>query len=376
MGSPANNKEPKIITNWRIAYKEKFGGIESYLDIYKNDIPFDLIGFKDYLVEEVSKGNISSEIAAHFLKRIAKRWGDTEEVPIYESLGAYPYLKSWSNRIEVIIPAVLDRIDIRYRNDYYILKKSPYIITKMGSLFNGNPGRTPENKEAFYIALSPQIAFMIHRLGIICSRLFDIKNKEDADNMEKLNIIKLMNTNIERDPDILNYLKGLCYQIMFFDVVELDDENMIKWLAEELLFSNYYSSPELPKANAFFYLVDPITQAIGLFLIGHEYAHILLRHLDFPDKDNFLVKHEREHQADGLAYDLAWLSICQEFKIYEEMGMGVLTDFYFLGIEILFNFFNIIDRLCGIVTGMQGIIISDSHPKAMDRISRDRKSVV
>ena len=375
MSSPAKDKEPKIITNWRIAYKKRHGGIEAYRYLPKEK-SFDFDWFKKRLNNFVSMNYIPKKSADLLLKRYEKRLENIGKIPKYESSGQYPFLKSLSNRIAAVIPDFLDNIDIDHINDYYRLKHTPVIITKLRyrSLFSTGTGWAYKSEEIPYIEFSLSIPAVITNLSMICSWIFDAQNVDDVKNLHNLKIVKLVESNIKRFPSIFQNLSWYCSNSFIYDLDAFLRGYDVK-LEYGILSKYLLIRTDLePPVDKLFCIADPMREAMGLFLMGHEYSHILLKHINDPIINESVIKrHEKEHRADELAFDLAWKAWKQEYQPFDK---SLDPCYFYVSIEILFNVFHIIECLYGSVYISPNLVaISDSYPKAKIRIKRLRKYI-
>ena len=366
MSSSKRSKEPNWLSDWRKAYKKKYGG----LDLYKSDnAPFNYNEFKEYVDLEVSKGNIPKDIAVRVLERGKKREGTVENVPIYESPHDYPILKKLSDEIEQAIPRVLKLQDDKNNEEDFHFTYSPCIITRQMSELNSGSGPISDTGY-FFIEFDSHFTYFINRIGNISARLFDVKNKEELDDIREL-----FDKNLARDPDIYKYFRDVFFQFMFTGN-NLKDENILKLLGVEIFthLTGFLEPPGI-KASLFFSVGYVIIKSIGLFIMGHEHSHIILHCLcnASADIDSSVQSYQQEFQADDLALRLMWNCIHREFS--QDPHERARAEFCFIGIEILFNCLHIIDRMRGVINGNEGIIVSDSHPPTKARMENIRLDI-
>jgi TPR repeat protein len=367
MSSSKRGKEPNWLSDWRKAYKKKYGGLDLYTNLYKNDnTPFNYNEFKEYVDLEVSKGNISKDIVARVLKRAKKREETVENVPIYESPHDYSTLKNLSDEIEQAISRVCKVKDDKNNEEDFSFTYSSCIITRRMSELNGGSGPISDS-DYFFIEFDSHFNEFIDRIGQISVRLFNVKNEEELDDIKKL-----FDKNLERDPDIYKYFRDVFFRFMFTEG-NLKDENIFKLLVAETFgnLTGFLPMPDL-KSDLFFGMGYVILKSIGLFVMGHEYSHIILHYLcnASADINSFVQPYQQEFQADDLALKLMWDCIHREFS--QNPHERARARFCFIGVEIFFNCLHIIDRMRGVINGNEGVIVSDSHPPTKARIENIR----
>jgi tetratricopeptide (TPR) repeat protein len=372
MSDSTKDKETKIITNWRIAYKKKHGGVDKYLNLYKDhNAPFDYKKFKKHVDLEVSKGNIEKNIASQILKRAKEKDGTIKDVPIYESSIDYPILKRWSNEIEMAIPKTIKMVNDIHKEDF-TLKQSPLIITKRedegGQL---DAGAGPSLNNNYYIEFDVLFVYFIQRIGSISPRLFDIKTENELNDIKKM-----MDNNLERDPNIYKYFRDVFYHFMFYGNKNLDDKNILKMMGEELFINFTGFLPPPDRSAKLFDLEYVITNSMGLFVMGHEYSHIIFDYICNDANfytDDLEKSYRKEYHADECALKLAWNCMQNEFN--QNPHDMAKARWCFIGVIIILNCFYIIDRMRGFLNGNDGRIIDEKHPPMEIRMKCIRQSI-
>jgi tetratricopeptide (TPR) repeat protein len=354
-------REPAWIEDWRRAYKKASFTSEDLAGYERDNASFDFEDFKGLVESEAAKGNIRPGLAKQLLETGKK-------VPIYESPVTFPQLMEWSKQLETAIPQVIKLEDDKSQEDFR-LEHSPYIITlRMGEL-NAATGPIPGSGDTdyYYIALDIFFVYFVQRIGNVSSRLFDVKN------MEKIrDIKKIFEQNLERDSDIYKYFRDVFFFLMFSGNQNLKDKNLLKVLLVEI-FENQLGSlppPELDE-DLFCKVGDVIEDSIGLFIMGHEYAHIILHLMAESDADYIknVRSYQQEFQADYLGLRLACACIQHNYPNKAKMPL------YFIGVEIALNCLYIIDRLRGLLDGSGGPTVYGTHPPTKTRMENIRKHI-
>lgn len=121
-------------------------------------------------------------------------------------------------------------------------------------------------------------------------------------------------------------------------------------------------------------LADLIRQSMELFIMGHEYAHVLLGHLAGPeatfanDADAILYSWQQELMADKMGFVLS-------ARAMQDANNADLS-FALVGADFFFSASDIMDRTVSILaTGELSVVQLGSHPPAALRQSRLREAM-
>jgi TPR repeat protein len=367
-------KEPDWLTSWRKGYKKSKLRPDESLDQYNYDNkPFDFEKFKRHAEAEFLKGNIPDNIAKQILEGAKERDGTMAEVPVYEDPSVYPFFRKWSEKLNMAIPRVLHLKDDNGKEADLTLDHPPCIITRRMGELNAGCGRIDYPDDTYcYVEFDTLFFYFVNRIATVGSRLFDMKSK-----VELGNIKKLVDINLERDPDIHKYFRDAFYHFMFYGNVDSNDENMRMMFGVEIFtkLTGFLPPPDI-KANLFFSIESVIRDSMGLFIMGHEYAHIVLHLIgkSGSDYNNPVAQlYQREYQADDLALMLTWNCLMHENNQTPEEK--ALAKSCFIGVEIAFNCLYIIDRMRGILNGNQDAIVYSDHPPTRKRMESIRQSM-
>jgi len=359
--------EPKIIENWRMRYKKENGGIEKF----------------QYL---------SDRAAREHIKRMEKK---IEEVPIYESSAEYPYLKQWAEQIESAIPRIINLGD-NIHNKNNILKKSPIIITKLDEMGQLDSSSGPVYDDNYYIEVTWFLVTFIRFISTLTNSLLSsmINIIHDSDLRRKkyelqpiyndINDIKDYFDNIigKGQIDYYLYFRKYFYLFMFCDNKITDEENILTIPGEtsdrsrdeqRALFSLWgdlgifqFSIPSIHNIE-YIFNESLIIDSIGLFIMGHEYSHIIFDYIHNSSDSytyNIDYYYQKEYRADEYALKLLW--DCMQQKMVE-------VKWCFVGVEIILNCFYINDRITAFLQGNNGPIIDEKHPPMKRRIEHIRQ---
>jgi hypothetical protein len=377
MNNPNDHRKE---TNWRIAFKKKFGKLNFYNEINLNmdaglfkELVEKEIKAKNYkklqkfIEEGVSEEDIDKDTAdivrADIVRRKAQRNNEAEnEVPIYEIPYEYSFLKKLSNKIELAIPRVFKEKD---NNDKIsVFEQSPYIITGQFSELNANSGPIPYISETDnYIAFDTLFVYLIKRLSIICSHLFHQEKKIN------FGIKILMYLNFKKDYDFFyKYFRDVFYHSMLYGYGKnyWKDENIVEILAEEILENSTGFLP-LEITKLYKHKIHLMSEAMGLFIMGHEYSHIILRH-----NENEITQ-QQEFEADALGLELMWG--CIQHEQNQDTADTEELMFYFVGIEIILNWMHIVERMRDVLNDNKETIATNTHPPAKKRMEHIRQSI-
>jgi tetratricopeptide (TPR) repeat protein len=337
--------------------------------------PFDFDVLKKYINMEVLNGNISDDIAKQILEHAQKKDGAIEEVPAGEDPADYPILKKWSERLYASIPRVikLESTDDKNREDFR-LDRPPYIITLRMRELDACSGRILNPDDGVYhyfIGLDTGLRYFIHRIAETGQRLFDAKNTDFKD------FKQLVDKNIERDPDIYKYFRDAYYHFMFYGNEKIGDENISKIFIEEVFgkMTGFLPPPGL-NSRLFLHIGMVIMDGMGLFIMGHEYAHIILDLMgcDHSDYDDPIARnYQKEFHADSWGLRLMWDCIRREYN--NDPYKRTQAQFCFVGVMIFLNCVYIKDRMKGLLDGSQDAIVHNSHPPASIRMECIRQCI-
>jgi TPR repeat protein len=313
--------EDEEITKWRIKYKKQHGGFDIYNNLYKDH------NKKEY-----------------------------EDVPIYESPLEYPLLKAWSDNIALAICNIVTKEDFK-------LKNQPYIITNREGELNAGSGWISELDETCFIELDMLFLPFIKHIGIIGERLFDVQHESELNDIKKL-----MDINIGRDPDIYKYFRNIFYEYMFRCTI-LDDENILGFALEKIIYDSIGSLPPL-NLKVDFLNCGIIMEAMGLFIMGHEYSHIILHSKpdSYPYSSKIVKSYHNEYEADLNGF------LLMDYCMAKINNIGISKAKYsFIGVEILLNCLLVLDRMKNTLEGYSNVNINKTHPITENRIEKMRE---
>jgi hypothetical protein len=328
MKETTNMDKKKKLKNWRIAFKEKYGGLDYFME-YSAHQNYD--SQKKSYEKGISKGVFDKEIADLLLKQHGKNNEQINDVPEYENQ-RYHELKELENKIELAI----SRINNNNGNKReIILKKSPEIITgKLGGL-NAFSGRIdPEDPElGYYIAIDTMFIHYIHRISYIGSLLVDPEINYLIKDVEKWKL---------KNPELYTLFRDVFYHSTLYGFENEKLENISAIINEEI---HIHETGNLPLAILITKPVSVIMESMGLFLEGHEYSHIILHYNPKKSIDNKKIERtpEKEFQADELALDLVFNCIQYDYNQAPEKFVALF--YCCIGIGILFNIWNVRDRM-------------------------------
>jgi tetratricopeptide (TPR) repeat protein len=364
------NEEPAWIKDWRRLYKKKFSTSEDPAE-YERDSPFNFKEVKNWVESEAAKGNIPPNVVKQLLDAAKKREGTVTKIPPYESPVTFRLLKNWSKRLEAAVPQVVRLEDDKKQGgEGFRLEYPPYIITRRMGELNAATGPIPgpDDTHYYHIAFDSLFVYFVNRIGEVSARLFDSRNIKESEGFKEL-----FAQNLERNPGIYKYFRDVFYHFMFYGNKHLKDNNLLEMLGMELLVNHLGFLPPLEFDAYLLFSKGSLmmNDAIGLFIMGHEYAHIIL-HLEaesFSEYNSKINKSfQQEFQADELGLMLTRNCI-QQTNPKEVMS----SLFCFAGIEIALNCLYVIDRLRGILDGSDGPTVYESHPPTKQRMEKIRK---
>lgn len=363
MNQENENNEPSHITRWRRSYKINYGDLDYHKE---NSSTWDCKKFEEEMDWAVSKGNINNEIA-QFLK-LSRRNGrkideSINKVPIFESPSDYPVLKDLSEKIEAAIQRKKTRDD-KDSETKFILNQSPYIITGKRTKLYAESGRTPNqdpdsNDINYYIGYNTLFVYYIRRISVISYDLYSITNDGD--------IKKLM-----------WYFRDVFFHFTLLGNEELNDKNINKLIKEEREINSTGSLDLITKiSNVPTDPINLIRESMGLFITGHEYAHLILKHNMNDNKNRYQNEIEdsyrKEFQADKLAIELIWDCMQNEYSQKPEWKNNMI--WLFVGIEIILNCLNVIDNMHGVLNGNSKAIVTKTHPPIKTRMKCIREEI-
>jgi tetratricopeptide (TPR) repeat protein len=345
-GSP--NKEPAWIETWRRAFKKQFSTSEDFTRYEQDNTPFNFKNLR-------GQGESPSP----------------KKIPLYESPEMFPILMCWSKELEAAIPQTGKPQDDK-KPESFNLEHSPYIITRRMGELNAAVGLIPGPDDAkyYYIALDSFFVDLVIGIGRISSHLFDMRNLTNTGRWKEI-----FEQNLERSPDIYKYFRDVFFVFMLYRNKHLGDDNLRKTIADTFVNQrDFFSLPDFDE-HLFINYEGVIEESIGLFVMGHEYAHIIL-HLeaqDTSDYNNEILKfYEKEYQADILGLILTLICINDN---YDHKKEPMATLFCAAGVEIAFNCLYITDRLRGVLDGSGGARVYETHPPTNFRMKNIRKYI-
>jgi len=374
-------KEPPWINDWRRDFKKAIPrkkGYEVNLDLDKHDNPpFDYLLAKKIIEAEALKGNISDSVAKQLLEELKKRDGTViGEAPPYEKPAEYYFLKKWAEKMETAIPRFIKlEDDSKKQTSFNLIHPACIITARMGEL-NAASGRIKQNPNPgdiyHYIALDTLFFYFVIRVGELSARLFDPNDVKELKDMKNLPEI-----NLERDPDIYKYFRDLFFHFIFYGNKTIGDENIRKFFVKEFLINHtgFLPPPDI-NMRLFFGVQEIITDSIGLFIMGHEYSHIMLHDMFGNDEiftNEISESYQKEFQADALALKLTWDCILHEHN-YTNYDRA-MARFCFIGVEIALNCLYLYERMRGVLGGNKDSIIDNSHPPTERRMKCIRESI-
>jgi TPR repeat protein len=334
--------------------KEEYGGGLDYFKQYSTPQSYD--SKKESYDIGISKGVLEKYIADFLLehheeiyemtnneiKNIAKE----NEYEIYR----YPELKKLANKIESAISRINDNND---KKGKFVLKKSPEIITAKRGGFNATTGRYDETdpKTDYFILIDPMDMYFIKRIGCISSSLLlDPNINYLIKDIEKW---KLQN------PKFFTLLRDVFYHSALYGYEKL--ENISAIIDEE---QRVHGTGNLPLELIITKQVSVIIEVMGLFVMGHEYAHLLLHYK--PKKSNKDIEKtpDQEFQTDALALDLVFNCIQHDYAEDPEKYAALCNSC--IGIEILFNLWNVMERMRSVLN----LNPESNYPLAKERMEK------
>jgi hypothetical protein len=273
---------------------------------------------------------------------------DIDLPTVFESPVMYPILQDLSKEIEDSIRET----PIYDGETRSILPKLPLIGTIPSGRVNAMAIKVP-NAVEYIVAFEDQFTIFAHLVAQVIAQSLPLKVTNGG--VEPIMDFKEIDNHLSNHPEAAQRLKELFFAYLFMGA----PGHAPSYLLDEPFYS----------------LTSVFRDSMELFVMGHEYSHLILNHVNGSKSEKrhkgnieffeICFKWVAEFSADELGMTLAMTSMKK--KKYLSLVLS------YAGIDLFFSIMDILEKSISIVKNCSVNVDSDTHPPILQRRETIRK---